>query len=101
MTRDETKRLLQIMKSLYPNWKPNDISLAVDAWASVLDEEEAETMAKALKLFAKGDESGFAPAPGQLIALKKRVEWADFEAKLMAKQYWMLPDGEKPMIGGS
>ena len=98
MNKAEAKRLLQIVSSLYPNWKPENLDLTVEAWASVLAEEEAQTMAAALKIFTKEDNRGFAPSPGQLIGLKKRVEYARIEALLTAKQYG-LPGTKQKEIG--
>jgi len=38
MTRDETKRIIQIMCATYPNWHPSDLSSTVDAWHLMLEE---------------------------------------------------------------
>lgn len=37
MTRDETKKIVMIIASTYPNWHPSDMSFTVDAWALMLE----------------------------------------------------------------
>lgn len=102
MTKAETKRLLQLMASIYPNWKPENLDLAVEAWSAVLAEEEAQDMADALKLYARKDSSGFAPAPGQLLAMKESVKWKRVEAALTAKIYGLPePEGMSLLEGGT
>ena len=100
MTKAEAKALLQIVAGLYPNWKPENLGMTVNVWASVLEDEDAQTMAAALKIFAKEDKAGFAPAPGQLLALKKRVEYAKVEALLIAKQYGLPGDRQEVLADG-
>lgn len=91
MDKHEAKKLLQIVSALYPNWKPDNLDLTVEAWSAVLADEDAQTMANALKIFAKRDESGFAPSPGQLLKFKQSAQMRMYEAKLMEKQYGLLP----------
>jgi hypothetical protein len=68
MTRDETKRIIQIMCATYPNWKPADLSNTVDAWHLMLEDYPYNQIAIALKAYVTSDASGFAPSVGQLIA---------------------------------
>ena len=37
MTRDETKKIVMVIASTYPNWHPADMSFTVDAWALMLE----------------------------------------------------------------
>lgn len=67
MTRDEAKKIVMIIYSTYPNWKPGDLTFTVDAWSLVLEEYPYDKIALALKMYIIGDEKGFAPSPGQLI----------------------------------
>ena len=73
MTRDETKKIVMIIVSTYPNWHPEDMSLTVDAWTSTLESFTYQQIAAALKAFILSDASGFAPSVGQLIGLLDRV----------------------------
>lgn len=73
MTRDEAKKIVMVIASTYPNWHPPDMSLTVDAWASVLDCFTYQEISAALKAFIVSDTSGFAPAPGQIVGLLDRA----------------------------
>lgn len=73
MTRDETKKIVMVIASTYPNWHPSDMSFTVDAWALMLESFTYQQIAVALKAFILSDTSGFAPSVGQLIGLLDRV----------------------------
>ena len=73
MTRDETKKIVMIIASTYPNWHPSDMSFTVDAWTLMLESFTYQQVSAALKAFILSDASGFAPAVGQLIGLLDRV----------------------------
>ena len=73
MTRDETKKIVMIIASTYPNWHPSDMSFTVDAWTLMLESFTYQQIAAALKAFVLSDTSGFAPSVGQLIGLLDRV----------------------------
>ena len=73
MTRDETKKIVMVIASTYPNWHPSDMSFTVDAWALMLESFPYHQIATALKAFILSDTSGFAPSVGQLIGLLDRV----------------------------
>lgn len=73
MTRDETKKIVMVVASTYPNWHPLDMSFTVDAWTSMLDVFSYQQISAALKAFILTDTSGFAPSVGQLIGLLDRV----------------------------
>lgn len=67
MTREETKKIIMVMAASYPNYKPTDISMTVDAWQMMLEEYSYSEIALALKAYITSDNSGFAPSIGQLI----------------------------------
>lgn len=73
MTREETKKIVMIIASTYPNWHPADMSFTVDAWALMLESFNYQQIAAALKAFILSNTSGFAPAVGQLIGLLDRI----------------------------
>ncbi len=73
MTRDETKKIVMIIESTYPNWHPLDMSFTVDAWALMLESYTYQQISAALKEFILSDTSGFAPSVGQLIGVLDRV----------------------------
>ena len=67
MTREETKRLLFSIQSLYPNWKPEDKTLVVDSWHWALEEYPAPEVKAALQIYVKTNNTGFAPSVSQII----------------------------------
>jgi len=69
MTRDETKQLIRVIASIYPNWKPQNISDTVDAWAWALEEFNFKDIQMALKVFQRTSGSAFAPSTAELIAM--------------------------------
>lgn len=73
MTRDETKKIVMIIASTYPNWHPADMSFTVDAWALMFESFTYQQVSASLKAFILSDTSGFAPSVGQLIGLLDKV----------------------------
>lgn len=67
MTRDETKRLIQVMCAAYPNYHPANLTDTVDVWHLMLQEYDYKTMSLALKAFISTDTGGFAPSVGQVL----------------------------------
>lgn len=83
MTRDECKKLIMVMCYTYPNYKPQDLSIAVDIWADMLSDYSYEVASAGLKAYILQDTSGFAPSVGQLVekihAQKKDAEPSPLE----------------------
>lgn len=73
MTRDEAKKIVMIIASTFPNWRPNNLSFTVDAWTAMLEEYSYTQIGAALHAYIKTDSSGFAPSVGQLIGLIDRA----------------------------
>lgn len=68
MTRDDTKKLLMRISSVYPNWKPQaDLSFVIETWCEYLVDYTYEQVLTALKVYISTDTSGFAPSIGQLV----------------------------------
>lgn len=67
MTRDEVKEMLMVIQAAYPNYKPQDKTVAVNTWYMMLKDYEKEVVEAALKIYIASDTSGFAPAIGQII----------------------------------
>lgn len=85
MTRDETKKLLMRISSVYPNWKPQaDLTFVIETWCEYLAEYSYEQVLVALKAYISTDTSGFAPSIGQLVdkihGLKQPCELNEMEA---------------------
>ena len=67
MTREQTVDLVRSVVSLYPNWKPENLTETVNAWHWALEEYPAEAVKGALQIYLKTNNSGFAPSVSQLI----------------------------------
>lgn len=67
MERDDVKKLIGIMVTSYPNYKPQDMKMTVDIWHEMLQDYLASDVFIALKSYIASDTSGFAPSIGQLI----------------------------------
>lgn len=87
MTRDEVKKVVMVVVSLFPNWHPSDLTFTVNAWASVLDGFSYSQISAALKAFVLTDTSGFAPSVGQLVGLADRIGNGE---ELNEMQAWSL-----------
>jgi hypothetical protein len=66
MTRDETIKLLMVIQSAYPNFKPPDKTVAVDTWYTMLKDMDYNVVQMGLRAYITSDTSGFAPSIGQL-----------------------------------
>lgn len=88
MTRDEAKKLIIVITYTYPNYKPQDLSMAVDIWADMLSEYSYEQAAAGLKAFIATDTSGFAPSIGQII--DKMHSLQPKEKIMNANEAWAL-----------
>lgn len=85
MTRDDTKKLLMRISSVYPNWKPQaDLTFVIETWCEYLSEYTYDQMLIALKAYISTDTSGFAPSIGQLVdkihSIKQPCELNEMEA---------------------
>ena len=69
MLREEAAKLLMMIQGAYPNYKPLDKTVAVNTWHLALSDISFELAQQAFLAYLRSDTSGFAPAPGQLIAL--------------------------------
>lgn len=90
MTREDTIKLIRVITSTYPNWKPQNMTDTIDAWTWALEEYPFEAIQVAYKIYIRTDTSGFAPSVNQLITnLQKgnKIEtMSDGEAWAMVKK---------------
>lgn len=68
MTREQTVDLVRSIVSIYPNWKPENLTDTVNAWHWALEEYPASGIKAALQVYIKTNTTGFAPSVSQLIA---------------------------------
>lgn len=66
MTRDETIKILMVIQAAYPNYKPQDKTVAVNVWSEMLADIPYEQVSAAVKAFIQSDKSGFAPSIGDI-----------------------------------
>lgn len=66
MTRDETIKILMVIQAAYPNYKPQDKTVAVNVWAEMLSDIPYEQVGTAVKAYIQTDTSGFAPSVGDI-----------------------------------
>lgn len=87
MTRDETKKLIMIMCSTYPNYKPMDLKDTINVWHFMLSDFEYSEISVALKAYILSDTSGFAPTVGQLVEKSRKLKAPE---ELNEMQAWAL-----------
>lgn len=73
MTRNDVKKLFGAMNALYPNFHPEDLACALDTWAAVLSDADAQSIMSALYIYARTDTTGFAPSIGALMNAKQSI----------------------------
>lgn len=89
MTRDDTKKILMRIQSVFPNWKPTaDLRFVVDTWCEYLSDYSYEQVLVALNAYVVTDTSGFAPSIGQLIGKLQTISNANTELNEM--EAWAL-----------
>lgn len=66
MTREETIKILMVMQAAYPNYKPQDKTVAVNVWAEMLGDIPYKQVSAALKAYIQTDKNGFAPGIGNI-----------------------------------
>ena len=66
MTRDETIKILMVIQAAYPNYKPQDKTVAVNVWTEMLSDIPYEKISVAVKSYIQTDTSGFAPSVGDV-----------------------------------
>ena len=115
MTRDETIELLMMVQAAFPNYKPQDKTVAVNTWFLMLADYPYQQVQMALKAYIATDTSGFAPSIGQIIdkmrMINSHAEQNEMEAwSLVSKalrngnykskeEFEKLPDLVKEAVG--
>lgn len=74
MTREDIKKLLFLLTTTFPNFKIEDKTATIDAWAFWLEEYDAQEISTALKAFVTMEGAKFAPTPSELIAYTHKAE---------------------------
>lgn len=88
MTREETIKILMVMQAAYPNYKPQDKTVAVNVWAEMLGDIPYEQVSAALKAYIQTDKNGFAPGIGD-IREKAQMLFGE-DAEINETEAWSL-----------
>ena len=67
MTREDIKRIMVVISTTYPSWKPEDKTATIDLWTALFNEYPKEVIEQATLNYIRNDVKGFAPSPGQII----------------------------------
>ena len=73
MTRDETIKILMVIQAAYPNYKPQDKTVAVNVWLEMLADIPYEQVSMAVKAYIESDKNGFAPSIGEVREKVKNI----------------------------
>lgn len=66
VTRDEAIKILMVIQAAYPNYKPQDKTVAVNVWTEMMSDIPYEQVSAAVKAYIQTDTSGFAPSVGDV-----------------------------------
>lgn len=67
MTREQVQDFLAMIDGTYPNFNPENTTVAVNAWKLALEDYEEQEVHMAFKMYMQSNTSGFAPVPSQII----------------------------------
>lgn len=72
MDREDCKDILMMIQVAFPNYKPQDKTVAINLWEKMLKDYNYSIVESALRTYIVTDTSGFAPSIGQLIAIVQK-----------------------------
>lgn len=91
MTREETIKILSVLRGAYPAFyrdiTKQEAESTIALWESMFDEEPYELVAAAVKAFISGDGKGFPPAIGQI---KERIRLITAPEEMTEQEAWSL-----------
>ena len=90
MTRDEVIKLLMMIQAAYPNYKPQDKTIAVNMWYEMLQEYDSSVVMASLKAYITTDSSGFAPSVGQILGKLRTASVSASETAQNPLEAWSL-----------
>ena len=91
MTREDTIKILSVLRGAYPAFyrdiTKQEAESTIALWESMFDEEPYELVAAAVKAFISGDAKGFPPAIGQI---KERIRQITQPEEMTEQEAWAL-----------
>lgn len=91
MTRDETKKLIALITSTYPAFRPDNLSMTVDVWSKLLEGDSNMDMQQAFFVYCRQNTTGFAPSVGQLLDIVTRMHTK--EPEMSEGEVWSMVYG--------
>ena len=89
MTREDTIKILSVLRGAYPAFyrdiTKQEAESTIALWESMFDEEPYELVAAAVKAFISGDGKGFPPAIGQI---KERIRLITTPEEMTEQEAW-------------
>ena len=89
MTREETIKILSVLRGAYPGFYRDigrhEAEATISLWGSMFEEEPYELVGAAVKAFIAGDSKGFPPAIGQI---KERVRKLTSGPEMTEAEAW-------------
>ena len=86
MNKLEASQVVEVIGSIYSNYHPMNLELAVEAWEGIFMEESYDVVMGALYSYAR-DNKEFPPTPGQLNAI---INQAEGKEELSAQEAWSM-----------
>lgn len=82
--------LMAVIRTAYPEYYRDQDYLeeATRLWHEMLNEEDAETIGKAVKEFIKSDKKGYPPKIGQIVSIAREMRLSEWRNK----KYDELPE---------
>ena len=91
MTREETIKILAVLRGAYPAFyrdiTKQEAESTIALWMSMFDEEQYELVGAAVKAFIAGDNKGFPPSIGQV---KERIRQITQPEEMTEQEAWAL-----------
>ena len=83
-----------IIRTAYPAYyrRTSEIEDAVNLWTEMMDNDDPNLIARAVKQFIKSDPVGFPPGIGQIKELAKSIRVADAQDEKMREQQKRLAE---------
>lgn len=77
MNKQETIKLLSVLKAAYPSsykdMGKDDVAAAVNLWQAVFADKDYAAVSNAVMAFISTDSKGYPPAPGQINAMLQKI----------------------------
>lgn len=88
MTKQDAIKILMVLRTAYPRFyggtSEEAAQDAIDLWASIFVDDDAQEVALGVKAFIASDEKGFPPVPGQIKAMMRTAKAHDQPDELKA-----------------